>query len=94
MSTNWSITVDWDRNGWNSDEAPNDDYEDVTNRVISANWFLGMRQPYQDMADNSMLQLVLDNSDKQFSPESTMLTDDKPNPLFGKLASFRTARAI
>lgn len=89
MTTTWTIAIDWNRDGDYSDTS-----EDVSSRIISANWFLGMRQPYQEMADNSVLQLVLNNIDKLFSPESTMLTDDNPNPLFGKLASFRTARTI
>jgi hypothetical protein len=81
MPTSWSITVDWDRNG-----NYNDTYDDVTNRVISADWFLGMREAYQDDADDSMLRLVLDNSDKRFSPEYAS------GPLYGKLAPFRTVR--
>ncbi|CAG0964412.1 hypothetical protein ANAEL_00817 [Anaerolineales bacterium] len=39
--------------------------------AISANWFLGNRAPYQELADNSMLELMLDNTDKRFSPENT-----------------------
>ena len=64
MPTTWTIAIDWDRNGNYSDT-----YDDVTARVISANWFLGMRKPYQNMADNSMLTLVLNNEDKRYSPE-------------------------
>jgi hypothetical protein len=43
-------------------------YDDVTSRVISANWKLGMRVPYSDIVDESTLDLVLDNSDKRFHP--------------------------
>jgi hypothetical protein len=39
--------------------------------TISANWFLGNRTPYQELADNSMLELILDNTSKRFSPENT-----------------------
>lgn len=46
-------------------------YDDITDRVLSANWFVGMRNAYQDVADDSMLKLDLDNSDRRFSPEYT-----------------------
>ena len=64
MTTTWTIAIDWNRDG---DFAST--YEDVTDRVISANWFLGMDEPYQDAADNSVLNLVLENADRRFSPE-------------------------
>lgn len=52
-------------------------YDNITDRVISANWFLGMRRIYQEIADDSMLKLTLDNHDRRFSPEHT------PSPLYG-----------
>ncbi len=52
--TTWTIAIDWNRDGDYSDSN-----EDMTSQVISANWFLGMRQPYQESADNSMLQLLI-----------------------------------
>ncbi|MBE2182653.1 MAG: hypothetical protein IAE89_04430 [Anaerolineae bacterium] len=66
MATTWTIAVDWDKNGNYSGT-----YDDVTGRVISASWFLGMRQAYQDVADNSVLSLVLRNDDRRYSPEYT-----------------------
>ena len=81
MTTTWTIEIDWDRNGNYTDT-----YDDVTDRAISANWFLGMRQPYQEMADNSTLTLVLDNSDKRYSPENSS------SPLNGKVIPFRPVR--
>jgi hypothetical protein len=66
MPTTWTIAIDWDRNGDYSDI-----YDDVTSRVIEAQWFLGQKKPYEHMADNSWLTLVLDNSDKRYSPENT-----------------------
>ena len=65
MSTSWTIAIDWDRNGNFTGT-----YDDVTQYVLFARWFLGMRQPYQDDADDSMLELVLNNADKRFSPEN------------------------
>lgn len=56
MSTNWIIAIDWDRN--NNFTDANDD---VTSRVVSAKWALGMRAPYQKTADNLALGLVLSN---------------------------------
>jgi hypothetical protein len=78
MTTTWTLAIDWDRNN---------NFTNETARVISANWFLGMRKPYQDTADNSMLALVLNNSDRRYSPEQGALLADgiTPNPLQGKV---------
>ena len=54
MSTTWLISIDWDRNGDHTGT-----YDDVTSRVLQTNWFLGMRKPYQEMADNSVCVFVL-----------------------------------
>jgi hypothetical protein len=54
--------------------------------VITANWFLGMRGPYREIADDSMLELTLDNSDRRFSPEYAA------SPLAGLLVPFRPVR--
>lgn len=80
-TTAWSIAIDWDRNGNFSDT-----YDDVIDRVISAQWFLGMRQPYQDAADNSILSLTLRNNDRRYSPEYS------GSPLAGKIVPFRPIR--
>lgn len=37
MTTTWTIAVDWERNG-----EFDDTYDDVTDRVIAADWFLGL----------------------------------------------------
>jgi hypothetical protein len=79
--TTWTIAVDWDRNGNYTDM-----YDDVTSRIISASWFLGMKRPRQDYADDSTLDLVLDNSDKRYSPENAS------SPLYGTVAPFRPVR--
>ncbi len=81
MSTTWTIAVDWDRNG-----GFDGTYDDVTDDVMYARWFLGMRQPYQVDADDSMLELTLNNADKRYSPENT------GGPLSGKLAPFRRVK--
>ena len=79
MTTTWTITIDWDR--VSGDYAGQ--YDDVTGYIISADWFLGERTLYQDTADNSTLSLVLNNSDKRFSPENG------DGPLAGKLTPFK-----
>lgn len=66
--------------------STSDLYENTTDRVTLANWFLGMRGPYRDWADDSMLSLTLDNNDKRFSPEYAS------SPLFGKLVPYRPIR--
>lgn len=81
MTTTWSIAIDWDRSG-----NFNGTYDDVTDEVISARWFLGARKPYQDTPDDSMLTLVLKNADRHFSPENT------GSPLTGKLSPFKPVR--
>lgn len=48
--------------------------------VASANWFLGLRRPYQEVADDSMLQLTLNNQHRYLSPEG---------PLAGLITPFK-----
>ena len=81
MTTSWTIAIDWDRDG----EFDGQD-DDLTSYAISAAWFLGERTPYQDTADNSTLSLVLNNSDRRFSPENAN------SPLAGKLTPFKPVR--
>jgi hypothetical protein len=81
MTTTWTIAIDWDRDGSFSGQ-----YDDITNNAISARWFLGERKSYQDTADDSTLTLVLNNSDKRYSPENGS------SPLAGKLAPFKPVR--
>ena len=40
MSTSWTIAIDWDRNGDFSGE-----HDDITQRVLLAEWFVGMQRP-------------------------------------------------
>ena len=81
MTTQWKVLVDWDRNG---DFAGT--YDDITDRVIKAWWYLGNSQPYAEIAEGSMLDLTLDNSDRRFSPENSS------GVLNGKLLPLRTVR--
>jgi hypothetical protein len=87
MTTAWTIAIDWDRNG---DFTTSGD--DVTGYVIDANWFLGFRRLYEDTADNSKLQLTLDNSDKRFSPENTSSPPWDSVNGFSKVAPFRPVK--
>jgi archaeosine-15-forming tRNA-guanine transglycosylase len=66
--------VDWDRDGNFSGV-----YDDVTTYTMKAGWFLGMREAYEVVAQQSSLALTLRNVDKRFSPEYTA------SPLAGKL---------
>lgn len=58
----------------------------MTSDVMQVNWFLGMRQPYQDVADNSMLMMILNNADRRFSPDYTS------SPLFDTVVPQRPVR--
>ena len=82
MATTWTIAIDWDRDG----EFSGDDI--VTERAVWVNWFLGFREPHKDIAQNSVLGLVLDNRDRRFSPEN----EDTANPLAGKIQPLRPLR--
>jgi hypothetical protein len=81
MTTIWTVKIDWQRNG-DFTEA----IDDVTSYVKSSEWFLGMTLPYQDDANDSTLRLVLDNSDKRFSPENGA------SPLADMVAPLRPVR--
>ncbi len=82
MATTWTIAIDWDRDG----EFSGDDI--VTERAVWINWFLGFREPFRNIAQNSTLNLVLDNRDRRFSPEN----EDAANPLAGKIQPLRPVR--
>ena len=82
MATTWTIAIDWDRDG----DFTGDDI--VTNRTLWVNWFLGFRKPFRDIAENSVLGLVLDNRGRRSSPEN----DDASNPLAGKIQPLRPVR--
>lgn len=81
MPTTWTIAIDWDRN-----DNFTDTYDDVTARVISARWHLGMRAAYEGIADAATLDITLDNADRVYSPDS-------PAPaLTGKVVPQRPVR--
>lgn len=81
MATTWTIEIDWERTGNFTGT-----YDDVTDRIMDANWFLGFRKPYEDVDNDSVLNLVLNNSDKRYSPENS------GSPLSGYLVPFRPVR--
>ncbi|MCK6580634.1 MAG: hypothetical protein L6Q98_21290 [Anaerolineae bacterium] len=81
MATTWTFKIDWNKDG-----DFDDSNEDVSARVLQASWFLGFREPYQDVADNSVLTLVVRNNDRLFSPENSS------GALYGLLLPFRAVR--
>ncbi|MDX2139796.1 MAG: hypothetical protein SF123_17050 [Chloroflexota bacterium] len=81
MATTWNISIDWNRDG-----DYGDSHEDVTARVISVMWGLGIQEVYQDIADNSVLKLTLKNEDRLFSP------DNSTSPLVGLTVPQRPIR--
>ncbi len=78
IATTWTFKVDWNKDGDFGDAN-----EDVSSRVLQATWFLGLREPYQEVADNSVLTLSLRNDDRLFSPENAS------GALYGSLVPFR-----
>jgi hypothetical protein len=74
MSTVWKVQVDWERDG--SYSGPQDD---ITAHVMECRWVLGMKQAYQSVAHDSLLEVTVRNIDRRFSPEYTA------SPLAGKL---------
>ncbi len=77
----WHFAIDWDADGdWD------DPGEDVTEYVQSAQWRLGMHQPWQLTADETTCVLTLVNADRRFSPEYS------GSPLYGQLLPQRRIR--
>jgi len=72
--------------GYNAGSST-DLYDNVTDHVTDAEWFLGIHTPYQDDADDSMLRVKLNNSDRRFSPEYS------GSPMAGFLAPHRAVVA-
>ena len=60
----FSFKIDWD-----SDDDWDDGYEDVSPYVKSAHWSLGMSEPDALVGAETRLSMVLNNTDKRFSPE-------------------------
>ncbi|QPC81074.1 hypothetical protein G4Y79_15325 [Phototrophicus methaneseepsis] len=71
------VLIDFDR-----DDDFSDAYEDVTDYLFQVDWHIGAHQPYQLMADETELTMMLDNSDRRFSPENP------DGPYYGQLDSY------
>ena len=83
MSTvTYAFQIDWDNDG---DFSGAD--EDVTARVLEAEWDLGYAQAHDRAAAPGWLTLALDNSDRRFSPEHAA------GPLHADLWPMRYVRA-
>jgi len=79
----YSFLIDWDNNG--TFVGP---YDDVTPYVHAANWFLGMKQAYQYMPDESEATFTLVNTTRIFSPENVA------SPLYGKMVPHRRMKVV
>ena len=53
----------------NEDGDYSDTYEDISDRLITAEWELGARDQFAMVAGDSTLRLIVDNEDRRFSPE-------------------------
>jgi hypothetical protein len=81
--TQWNVQIDWNRDGDFTTTI-----DDVTARIIRLDWALGMRKPYQEIADNAVLSLKLRNEDQHLSPENAS------SPLYGKVKPHVPVRVI
>ena len=77
MTTTWTVSIDWNRDGI---------YTDETSKVMSAQWFLGFQQPYMDVGNDAQLTLTMRNTDKRFTPEYSS------SPLYGSLVPLRPVK--
>src|SRR3990167_8136457 len=68
----------------NDDGDYDDAYEDVSDRLIEAEWELGLNGAFDIVGRDGTMRLVLDNEDRRFSPEYASspiypnLTNDRP----------------
>jgi len=74
----WKFYIDWDNDG-DYDLAA----EDVSDYVKEAEWRLGMKSPWQLLADEAEANLVMVNADQRFSPENTA------SPYYGSIVPRR-----
>jgi hypothetical protein len=75
--------VDWDKN-----ENFTGIYDDITSDVVSAEWFLGARSPFQSVCDELTLRMVVKNTDGKYSPENT------GSVIAGKLQPYCRVRVV
>lgn len=70
----WKLLADWNQDGLFGHAQ-----SDLSAVWIRANWRLGMREPYQSLADEAEATIDLINTDGRFNPDNTS------SPLYGKL---------
>lgn len=81
MTLTYKVYIDMDRDGSFATAG-----DDITNDVMAASWFNGMREPFQLTAAESRLTLTVRNYDKKYSPENASGTH------YGKLLPQRPVR--
>lgn len=75
--------IDWDKNGNFTGT-----YDDVTADVLEARWFIGARNPYQNVCDEPTIELVLNNANGKYSPENGA------SPIAGKIVPYVRIRVL
>lgn len=70
----FKVYVDWQNNNDFTDMI-----DDISADVMMADWQIGMRRAFQDVADGSTAKLTLDNSSGKYTPENAS------GPLYGYL---------
>src|SRR5574341_862694 len=73
---------------WNNNASFADSGDEITDCVMAASWKLGMREIYQGVADESTLELTLNNADGRFNPENAS------GPYYGNILPRRTVKVV
>ncbi len=68
MTIRYIIAIDRNHDGGFEDAG-----EDITGEVLDLRWRLGLRQPYDSIADDSQAQITVQNPRGSFSPERVRL---------------------
>ena len=73
---------------WNNDGSFDGQYDDITADIKMVDWSLGMKNPYQPIADESTCNITVENADGKYLPENTL------SPLYPNLLPNRRLRIV
>ena len=81
VDATWTYEIDLTRDGDFADSS-----EDVTSNVLEIEWQLGFSDAYDPVSRTATLSMVLNNSDKRYSPENA------GSPIYGNFTNGRVVR--